>query len=69
MKRVPINLLMLVCRLEAVLYSLTAGAPELLQLRTPALPDLHAACAAASLACAKPSSSSQVQTHFFIPRL
>ncbi|CAL8468850.1 g8391 [Coccomyxa elongata] len=53
-------------RLEAVLYSLTAGAPELLQLRTPALADLHAACAAASLACAKPSSSSsssQAQDH------
>ena len=43
------------CRLEAVLYSLTAVARELLHLRTPALADLHLACAAASLACAKPS--------------
>ncbi|EIE22198.1 UDP-Glycosyltransferase/glycogen phosphorylase [Coccomyxa subellipsoidea C-169] len=58
-------------RLEAVLYSLTAGAQDLLHLRTPALADLHAACAAASLACAKPAapaatsssaSSSQVQS-------
>ncbi len=47
------------CRLEAVLYSLTAGARELLHLRTPALADLHLACAAASLACAKPASSPQ----------
>ena len=46
-------------RLEAVLYSLTAGARELLHLRTPALPDLHMACAAASLACAKPAAASQ----------
>ena len=37
-----------------MLYSLTAGARELLHLRTPALADLHLACAAASLACAKP---------------
>ncbi len=43
-------------RLEAVLYSLTAGAQDLLHLRTPALADLHAACAAASLACAKPAA-------------
>ncbi len=48
------------CRLEAVLYSLTAGARELLHLRTPALADLHLACAAASLACAKPASSQQL---------
>ena len=47
------------CRLEAVLYSLTAGARELLHLRTPALADLHLACAAASLACAKRASSPQ----------
>ncbi|CAL5221708.1 g3949 [Coccomyxa viridis] len=47
-------------RLEAVLYSLTAGARELLHLRTPALADLHLACAAASLACAKPASSQQL---------
>ena len=47
------------CRLEAVLYSLTAGARELLHLRTPALADLHLACAAASLACAKPASLPQ----------
>ena len=53
-----------VCRLEAVLYSLTAGATELLQLRTPALTDLHSACTAASLACAKPSASSQVHLLF-----
>ena len=46
-------------RLEAVLYSLTAGARELLHLRTPALADLHMACAAASLACAKPPAASQ----------
>ena len=46
-------------RLEAVLYSLTAGARELLHLRTPALADLHMACAAASLACAKPAAASQ----------
>ncbi len=46
-------------RLEAVLYSLTAGARELLHLRTPALPDLHMACAAASLACAKPAAAPQ----------
>ena len=39
-----------------MLYSLTAGARELLPLRTPALADLHLACAAASLACAKPAS-------------
>lgn len=42
-----------------MLYSLTAGARELLHLRTPALADLHLACAAASLACAKPASPSQ----------
>ena len=47
------------CRLEAVLYSLTAGARELLHLRTPALADLHLACAAASLACAKPAGLPQ----------
>ncbi|CAK0780281.1 hypothetical protein CVIRNUC_004997 [Coccomyxa viridis] len=46
-------------RLEAVLYSLTAGARELLHLRTPALADLHLACAAASLACAKPAALPQ----------
>lgn len=48
------------CRLEAVLYSLTAGARELLHLRTPALADLHLACAAASQACAKPASPRQL---------
>ena len=42
-----------------MLYSLTAGARELLHLRTPALADLHLACAAASLACAKPAALPQ----------
>ena len=44
-------------RLEAVMYSLTAAAKELLHMRAPALADLQLACAAASLACAKPSNS------------
>ena len=39
-----------------MLYSLTAGVRELLHLRTPALADLHMACATASLACAKPAA-------------
>jgi hypothetical protein len=51
----PLTLRACACRLEAVLYALTAGARELLHLRTPALPDLHLACAAASLACSKPA--------------
>ncbi|KAK9831116.1 hypothetical protein WJX74_003873 [Apatococcus lobatus] len=49
---------MIVDRLEAVLYSLTAAAGELLLLREPCLPDLQQACSWASQACAKTGSSS-----------
>lgn len=41
------------CRLEAVLYSLTAVSSEVLSLRQPALSQLQLATAWASTACAK----------------
>ena len=49
------------CRLEAVLYSLTAATRELLHLRQPCLPDLQVACAWASEACSKPRKSAAQQ--------
>lgn len=41
------------CRLESVLYSLTAVTKELLALRQPALAQLQAAASWASTACTK----------------
>lgn len=50
------------CRLEGILYSLTACAPELLKLRQPVANDLHATCAWASHACVRQSPKSRGST-------